>query len=126
MAYGERRFEAAYTVRILLALGVLGLVVGLWSAQDPRTSAHPALLWISTGLMVAAAALWVALGKTALIISDSGVRRESVLGQQKIAWSNITETRYRVVPINVYAHLGPIGAVLALSSKSAALSSHWN
>jgi hypothetical protein len=27
-------------------------------------------------------------------------------------------TRYRVVPINVYAHLGLIGALLAMSSKS--------
>jgi Family of unknown function (DUF6585) len=118
-AYGERRFGAAYTARIFVALGVLGLVVGLWVVQnDPHTSAHPALLWISTGLVVAAAALWVALGKTVLIINDSGVRRESVLGQQEIAWSQITETRYRVVPINVYAHFGLIGAVLALSSKS--------
>ena len=51
MAYGERRFGAAYTVRIFVALGVLGLVVGLWAAQDdPHTPAHPALLWISTGL----------------------------------------------------------------------------
>jgi hypothetical protein len=119
MAYGERRFGAAYTVRIFVALGVLGLVVGLWAAQDdPRTSAHPALLWISAGLMVAAATLWVALGKTVLIIGDSGVRRESVLGQQEIAWSQITETRYRVVAVNVYAHFGLIGAVLALLSKS--------
>ena len=119
MAYGERRFGAAYTARIFVALGVLGLVVGLWAAQDdPHASAHPALLWISIGLMVAGATLWVALSKTVLIISDSGVRRESVLGQQEMAWSQITETRYRVVPINVYAHLGLIGAVLALSSKS--------
>jgi len=119
MAYGERRFGAAYTVRIFVALGVLGLVVGLWAAQDdPHASAHPALLWISIGLLVAGATLWVALSKTVLIISDSGVRRESVLGQQEIAWSQITETRYRVVPINVYAHFGLIGAVLALSSKS--------
>lgn len=119
MAYGERRFGPAYTVRIFVALGVLGLVVGLWAAQDdPRISAHPALLWISIGLVVAAATVWVALGKTVLIINDSGVRRESVLGQQEIAWSQITETRYRVVPINVYAHLGLIGVVLALSSKS--------
>ena len=119
MAYGERRFGAAYTVRIFLVLGVLGLVVGLWAAQDdPRTSAHPALMWISIGLVFAVAALWVALGKTVLIINDSGVRRESILGQQEIAWSQIMETRYRVVPINVYAHLGLIGAVLAMSSKS--------
>ena len=119
MAYGERRFGAAYTVRIFLALGVLGLVVGLWAAQDdPRTSAHRNLLWVSIGLMFTVAALWVVLGKTVLIINDSGVRRESILGQQEIAWSQIMETRYRVVPINVYAHLGLIGAVLAMSSKS--------
>jgi len=119
MAYGERRFGAAYTLRIFLALGVVGLVVGLWAAQDdPRTSAHPNLLWVSIGLMFTVAALWVVLGKTVLIINDSGVRRESILGQQEIAWSQIMETRYRVVPINVYAHLGLIGAVLAMSSKS--------
>src|SRR4029077_4803218 len=95
------------------------LVVGLWAGQDdPHASAHPALLWISIGLLVAAATLCVALGKTALIINDSGVRRESVLGQQEITWSQITETRYRVVPINVYAHFGLIGALLAVSSKS--------
>src|SRR4029077_8600790 len=95
------------------------LVVGLWAGQDdPHASAHPALLWISIWVLVAGATLWVALSKTVLIISDSGVRRESVLGQQEIAWSQITETRYRVVPINVYAHFGLIGAVLALSSKS--------
>src|SRR4029077_17102833 len=95
------------------------LVVGLWAGQDdPHASAHPALLWISIGLLVAAATLCVALGKTALIINDSGVRRESILGQQEITWSQIAETRYRVVPINVYAHFGLIGALLAMSSKS--------
>ena len=119
MAYGERRFGAAYTGRVVLALGVLGLVVGLWAAQDdPRSSAHPNLVWVSIGLMATVVALWVVLGKSALIINDSGVRRESVLGPQEIAWSQIMETRYRVVPINVYAHFGLIGAVVAASSKA--------
>jgi hypothetical protein len=119
MAYGERRFGAAYTVRILVALGVLGLLAVIWFSQDaPRTSSHPALMWISIGLVFAVAALWIALGKSVLVINDSGVRRESILGQQEIAWSQIAETRYRVVPINVYAHLGLIGAVVAMSSKS--------
>jgi hypothetical protein len=119
MAYGERRFGAAYTARIVLALGVLALVVGLWAAQDdPRASAHPNLLWVSLGLMFTVAALWVVLGKSALTINDSGVRRESAWGQQEIAWNQIMETRYRVVPINVYAHFGLIGALLAVSSKS--------
>jgi hypothetical protein len=119
MAYGERRFTAAYTIRILSTLGVLGLVVGLWAAQDdPRTSSHPELVWLSMGLLVGVVALWVVLGKSALTISDSGVRRESVLGQQEMAWSQIVETRYRVIPVNTYAHFGLIGALLAMSSKS--------
>jgi len=119
MAHGERRFGAAYTVRILTALGVLSVLVGLWAGQDaPRNSSHPALIWISIGLVGAFAALWIALGKTVLIISDSGVRRESVLGQQELAWSQITETRYRVTPINMYGHFGLLGALLAMSSKS--------
>jgi hypothetical protein len=119
MTYGERRFGAAYTARIIAALAVLGLVAGLWATQDdPRTSAHPSLLLVSIVLVFTVAALWVVLGKSVLIINDAGVRRESILGQQEIAWSQITETRYRIVPINVYAHFGLIGAVLAMSSKS--------
>ena len=118
MAYGERRFEAAYTARIILALAALGLVAGLWSTQNKATPAPPALLWGSIAVMLAVAGLWIALGKTVLIINDSGVRRESILGQQEITWSQIVETRYRVVPINVYAHFGLIGALLAMSSKS--------
>jgi hypothetical protein len=119
MAYGERRFGAAYTGRIVLALVVLGVIAGLWAAQDnPRTSAHPTLLWVSITLVFAVAATWILSGKSVLIINDAGVRQESVLGQQEIAWNEITETRYRVVPINVYAHFGLIGALLAMSSKS--------
>jgi Bacterial PH domain len=119
MAYGERRFEAAYTVRIAVGLLVLGVIVGLWAAQnDSRSASHPAMLWVSIGLVAAFAALWIAMGKSALTVNDAGVRTESVFGQQEIAWSQITHTRYRVVPINVYAHFGLVGALLAMSSKS--------
>ena len=119
MAYGERRFEAAYTARIGVALLALGLLAGLWAAQNKAsTPASPALLWISVGLLTAVTGLWIAMGKTVLIINDSGVRRESIFGQQEITWSQIAETRYRVTPINVYAHFGLIGALLAMSSKS--------
>lgn len=118
LAYGERRFGAAYTGRVILALVVLGLLVGLWAAQvDPRAKSHPTLLWVSFGLALAVVASWIALGKSALIINASGVRKESIFGQQEIAWSQVVETRYQVVPINVYAHFGLIGALIAMSSK---------
>jgi hypothetical protein len=119
MAYGERRFGAAYTARIFLALVALGVLVGLWAAQNKiGTSVPPLLMWISIGLMVAVVGMWIALGKSVLIINDAGVRRESFLGQQEITWSQIAETRYRVVPVNVYMHFGLIGALVAMSSKS--------
>jgi hypothetical protein len=119
MAYGERRFGASYTVLILATLGVLGVLVGIWAGQrDPRAASHPALVWVSLALVAGCAGLWIVTGKTVLTIHDSGVRRESAFGQQEMAWSQIVETRYRVIPISMYAHLGLIGALLAMSSKS--------
>ncbi len=118
MSYGERRFGAAYTARILLLLVILGIVIGLWAAQDdPRIVSHPTLLWISVALGFLGLISWILLGKSVLILNDSGVRRESIFGQQEITWSQVAETRYQVIPVNVYAHFGLIGALLAMSSK---------
>lgn len=119
MAYGENRFGATYTLRLLVALGIFITLTGLWAAQaDSHSASHPTVLWVSVGLVAAGVALWIALGKSVLIINQAGVRRESAFGQQEMGWGEIVETRYRVIPINVYAHFGLIGALLAMSSKS--------
>lgn len=119
MTYGERRFGAAYSVRLLTGLAVLGFMIGLWaSLNDPRPASHPTLTWVSLGILAAFAAFWILFGKSTLIVNDAGVRRETVFGQQEMAWSQITETRYRVTPINVYGHFGLVGYILAMSSKS--------
>ena len=121
MAYGERRFGASYSARILTGLAVLGLLVGLWVSQaDPRLAAHPTLMWVSVGIVGGLAAFCILFGKNQLIVNDAGIQRESAFGQQEIAWSEITETRYRVTPINVYGHFGLVGYILAMSSKSGA------
>lgn len=121
VAYGERRFGAAYPIRIFVVLVVFGFVAGMWgSERDPRVTSHPTLLWISVALALAAVGYWIASGKSAVVISDSGVRRESVFGQQEVAWSQVAETRYQVVPINVYAHFGLIGALIAMTTKKSA------
>jgi len=121
MAYGERRFGAAYTARIIVVLVVFGFLAGMWASQDdPRVASHPTLMWISVALLLAGIGFWIALGKSAVVISDCGVRRESLFGQQEVAWSQIAETRYQVVPINVYAHFGLIGALIAMTSKKSA------
>ena len=118
LAYGERRFGAAYSVRLVLVAITLGVLGGVWGAQDdPRITSHPTLLWISIALGAVCVGLWIVLGKSILILNDSGVRRESLFGQQEMTWSQIAETRYQVVPINAYAHFGLIGALIAMSSK---------
>lgn len=121
MAYGERRFAATYTVRLLVVFVVLIFLTWIWASEaGAGVASHPILLWVSVALGIAVVGLWIVLGKSAVIISDSGVRRESAFGQQELAWSQVAETRYLVVPINVYAHFGLIGALIALSSKKSA------
>jgi hypothetical protein len=62
-------------------------------------ASHSRLVWVSIGLLAACAGFWMVLGKTVLIINGAGVRCESILGQQEMAWEEIVETRYRVVPV---------------------------
>ena len=119
MAYGEHRFGASYSVRIFTVLTVLALLFGVWVAQnDPRPVSHPTLMWVSLGILGALVAFCILFGKSMLTINDAGVRRETVFGQQEMAWGQITETRYRVTPINVYGHFGLVGYIVAMSSKS--------
>lgn len=119
LAHGEHRFGPSLMGRLLLAFGVLLALVLLWAMSDnPSISSNPALVWISLGLVIAGVLAWIGIGKSALIINDQEVRRESVLGVQEMPWSLIQETRYEVIPINVYAHFGLIGYLLALRSKS--------
>jgi hypothetical protein len=120
LTYGEHRFGPSLTGRLMVALGVLLAIVFVWAlADNPSPSLHSELLWTSAGLVIAGVVAWIAIGKTALTINEQGVRRESLLGMQEMAWGQIQETRYRVIPINVYAHFGLIGALLAMRSKSA-------
>lgn len=118
LTYGERRFGVAYTAPIVVVLVIAGLIIGMWASQDdPRIASHPTLFWVSIGLGLAAFLACLALSKNALVIDDSGVRRESVFGQHEMAWSQVAETRYQVIPVNVYMHFGLIGALIAMSSK---------
>jgi hypothetical protein len=119
-AYGEHKFGQNLTGKLLIAFGVVLALVVLWATADkPSPASHPGLLWISAAIVVAGVIAWVTTSKNVLTINDHGVRRESAFGVQEIPWAQIQETRYRVIPINVYAHFGLIGALIAMRSKSA-------
>jgi hypothetical protein len=119
LSYGEHRFGQTWAIRVLVALVVLGIMVGLWvSFPDPRPAMHPTLLWVSIAMVLAYAGLCAAIGKTVLTISDQGVRRESLFGTQEMAWNQILETRYVVTPIQWSAHFGLVGVLVSALSKS--------
>jgi hypothetical protein len=123
LVYGERKFGQTYAIRIMLAMLLLGPLLLAWTAiEKPNPSSHPVLLWISVVVVACYIVLWVAISRTVLTITDQGIRRESILGQQEIQWSHISETRYLVRPIRIGAHFGLIGALVsAASSKSSSV-----
>lgn len=119
-AYGEHKFGQNLTGRLVIVFGVVLAIVLLWATADnPSPASHPGLLWISAAIIVAGVIAWLAISKNVLTINDHGVRRDSALGVQEMSWAQIQETRYRVIPINVYAHFGLIGALIAMRTKSA-------
>ena len=119
LGYGEHKFGQTWAIRALLALVMLGFLAGMWvSVDDPNPASHPTLLLISLGVVLAYAGLCLVIGKQVLTISDQGVRRESMFGEQTIAWSQISETRYNVTPIQLAAHFGLVGALVSMLSKS--------
>ncbi|MBZ5722544.1 MAG: hypothetical protein LAO03_19575 [Acidobacteriia bacterium] len=119
LGFGERKFAQTYASRALLGVLMLGGLMVAWATVDqPDISSHLTLVWISAAVVLAYAALWIAIGKTVLTISDQGVRRESIFGVQEIFWSQITETRYVVTPVRLAVHFGLIGALIAASRKT--------
>ena len=68
---------------------MVGLKVRLTHAMLAHTQSAVGFCW--TGVTVAA--LWVVAGELVLLLNDVFVKKESVLGQQEIAWSQIVETQ---------------------------------
>jgi hypothetical protein len=97
-SFGERKFGQTYSIRILLALILLGPVLLAWFVVDNPQQPGPILVSASVVMGVITVALWILIGKTILTLSDAGIRRESVFGAQEILWTQIAETRYLVTP----------------------------
>jgi hypothetical protein len=54
----------------------------------------------------------VAIGKTQIVTSPIGIRRDSMFGTKQISWDQIAEYRYRILSGNAGAHGGLIAAAI--------------
>lgn len=96
------------TVALRLALGLLFLLAaGLFIAAGLGTD-PPDYTGVVVGVLILAAyaALWVAMGKTTLTVFTEGVRRSSVFGTRELLWSDISEYRYQIIPIQAGGLIG--------------------
>lgn len=119
LGIGERTFRQTTAWRAALAVLMYLPIAIAWSTvDDPSPAANPVLLWVTVGVTVLYATIYIAIGKTILTITEQGVRRESVFGRQEIFWSQIKETRYVERPVRIGAHFGLIGMIMAAATRS--------
>jgi hypothetical protein len=119
LALGERVFRKNYAIRIGLGIPLLVLVAVFVMIGSDSHAADRNISWsIAAGLVIVYAVLWMLIDKTTLTIGPQGIRSESVFGSKEVLWQQISETRYRVNPINWGVHFGLIGAAIAAASKT--------
>jgi Family of unknown function (DUF6585) len=115
------------TVALRLALGILILLFAIPFIVAGLASDPVEYIPVVIGVLIlgAYAALWVAIGKTTVTVFSEGVRRFSVFGTRELLWGDISEYRYRVIPVQYGGLIGGVigmavqAAVSAASGKSA-------
>jgi len=61
---------------------------------------------------------FIAIGKIEVRGHDEGLVRASLFGVREIPWNDVTEYRYRQVPVNYAAHFGLVGSLLMIFALS--------
>jgi hypothetical protein len=107
------------TVALRLGLGIAflltaGIFIAAGLGSDPVD-----LRGIVVGVLIlgAYAALWVAIGRTTVTVFSEGVRRSSILGVRELSWSDISEYRYQVIPIQSGG--GLLGRLIGMAIQAA-------
>jgi hypothetical protein len=100
----RRVFRQTTALRLAIGLGFL-LLAALFIAAGVG-SEDPMGIGVGVLILGAYAALWVAMGKTTLTLFTEGVRRSSVFGTRELLWSDISEYRYQIIPIQTGGLVG--------------------
>jgi len=118
-------FKHGWAWRIFMALITLIVVAFAVVVYRDRHEIDP---WFLTFVLVCVALTvfaFIAIGKIEVRGHDEGLVRASLFGVREIPWNDVTEYRYRQVPVNYAAHFGLVGYLLMIfarkSSGSASL-----
>lgn len=108
-----------YTFNWLILSAVLFVPLLVWAAYDYSQSrqVEPGLAFFTFlfGLLLAYAGWWT---RTRVTIHDEGICYKSPFREKDLRWDEIAETRYGQQPINVGAHFGLIGWLIAAAARS--------
>lgn len=114
----QRAFRDTLTWRIAAALPFFPLLAwGIYDFSQNHTL-NP-VLWFFAGLsgaLFAYACLWAARRK--ITIHAEGICYKSLVTETDIRWDEVTETRYGQSPVNVGAHFGLLGLLIAALARS--------
>lgn len=112
MSPPRNTFRYTFNWLILSALAFVPILV--WAVYDYSQSrqVQPGLAFFTVvfGVLFAYAWWWT---KTRVTTHDEGICYKSPFGEKDLRWDEITETRYGQQPINVGAHFGLIGWLIA-------------
>ncbi len=110
----QQRHGQTVAVRAALVLLLLLAIVPLAIAGiGEKGRLEPVPLAIAATLAAIGIVLCVVIGKTEIAIHAEGVRRVTVFSATEIPWADVSETRYRVIPIQV-------GGLVGVAARAAA------
>ena len=110
----QATFRDSLAWRIIAAIPFL-IILAVGIAIYVDTKELDPILWSFItffGLLFVYACVWAA--KRRITIHPEGICYRSMTDEKDLRWDEITETRYGQQQVNVYAHFGLIGLILAL------------
>jgi hypothetical protein len=93
----ERIYRHDYGGRIAVALLTLVVVVPVLIIAFNDSPPSVVGMVIGTGVLAIGAMAFVWISKLQLLVSERGVRRDTMLGSVELAWDEIVEYRYHIV-----------------------------
>jgi len=113
----QRVTKHTLTGRILLFLPVALYFTIVWIAS---LDGNLGTAWWVAGAIVVGVYIWacVMIGKNRISIHAEGIEQQGAFSARSLRWEDVTETRYKRVPVNNAAHFGLIGiAVVAIMNR---------